>query len=127
MSLCLVTTREYISQREQELEVAAKVGQLLLQRNELLESDLAAALDLKETLESTAAQLKHEVSKKENLLQMYIHELTETLPNDQVSEGEFLPEWIQMLRDESRSLRTDNSHLKTEVWDTCLDAAYALY
>ena len=127
MCLCLVTTQGYILQREQELEVAAKVGQLLLQRNELLESDLAAALDLKETLESTAAQLKHEVSKKENLLQMYIHELTETLPNDQMSEGEFLPEWIQMLRDESRSLRTDNSHLKTEVWDTCLDGAYVLY
>jgi trafficking kinesin-binding protein 1 len=102
-------------EREQELEVAAKVGQLLLQRNELLESDLTAALDLKETLESTAAQLKHEVSKKENLLSMYIHDLVDEMPPEQLLEGEFLPEWIQMLREESRSLRSDNTELRTET------------
>ena len=36
-----------LTQREKDLEVAAKIGQALLRRNELLEADLSAAADTK--------------------------------------------------------------------------------
>ena len=41
----VVTVNGFVSQREKDLELAAKIGQTLLHRNKLLEADLMAALD----------------------------------------------------------------------------------
>ena len=101
-----------LSQREQELEIAAKLGQLLLKRNEILETDLSAALAVKETLTTTAAQLKHEVTKKEELLKLYCEDYAY---EQNTEEGDFMPEWIHMLKNESRELRNDNYQLQYEV------------
>ena len=100
------------TQREQELEIAAKLGQLLLKRNEILETDLSAALAVKETLTTTAAQLKHEVTKKEELLKLYCEDYAY---EQNTEEGDFMPEWIHMLKNESRELRNDNYQLQYEV------------
>ena len=96
------------------MEVAAKLGQLLLKRNELLESDLEEALDLKDNLASTAAQLKHDVAKKEEILKLYLQEYEADFDSN-LGESDLLPDWIQMLREESKNLRDDNMTLRHEV------------
>ena len=48
---CETSWCEILSQREKDLELAAKIGQTLLQRNKLLEADLITTLDQRQQSE----------------------------------------------------------------------------
>lgn len=50
-SLIYLLTTNMVFQREKDLELAARVGQVLLQRNETLELDLSRVVEQKKTLE----------------------------------------------------------------------------
>ena len=53
------------------------------------------------------------MTKKEELLKLYIEDYV--YEHSAEEEGDFMPEWIHMLKDESRELRNDNYELQYEV------------
>ncbi|KAE8580300.1 hypothetical protein XENTR_v10024387 [Xenopus tropicalis] len=119
-----------LTERDRDLELAARIGQALLKRNhilteqnESLEEQLAQALD-------HVNQLQHELSKKEDLLRVVsiASEESETdsscstplRSNDSFTishsllQLENLHGKLRELEEENFSLRTKASHLKTE-------------
>ncbi|XP_062384535.1 trafficking kinesin-binding protein 2 [Sardina pilchardus] len=122
-----------LAERDRDLELAARIGQSLLQRNhvlqernESLEEQLAQALD-------RVHQLQHEVCKKDELLKMVASasEESETdssssatpLKHPQppggaisLSQLEALQSKLQDLEEENLSLRSEACHLKTETF-----------
>ncbi|XP_064184073.1 trafficking kinesin-binding protein 2-like isoform X2 [Anguilla rostrata] len=120
-----------LAERDRDLELAARIGQSLLQRNHLLqernesvEEQLAEALD-------RVHQLQHELSKKDELLRMVASasEESETdsscstpLRHSQslgaalaLSQLEALQSKLQELEEENLALRSEATHLKTET------------
>lgn len=73
--LDLNAIREQLRQRDETLELAARVGQELLERNAALESDLMSQSSSRDILLQETAQLKHDISVKERLLKMYYAEM----------------------------------------------------
>ncbi|KAJ8338517.1 hypothetical protein SKAU_G00374830 [Synaphobranchus kaupii] len=120
-----------LAERDRDLELAARIGQSLLQRNHLLqernesvEEQLAEALD-------QVHQLQHELGKKDELLRMVASasEESETdsscstpLRHSQslsaalaLSQLEALQSKLQELEEENLALRSEATHLKTET------------
>ncbi|KAL5489682.1 hypothetical protein EMCRGX_G018800 [Ephydatia muelleri] len=106
-----------LQERERDLELAARLGQALLQRNEMLESDLSAAIDLRQRHEHQIAQLKHDLMKKEALVQLYLEDVNEReCQNGNHSlEGEGEPSWVKELAEECHQLRESNEFLHSET------------
>ncbi|XP_041936561.1 trafficking kinesin-binding protein 2 isoform X1 [Alosa sapidissima] len=122
-----------LAERDRDLELAARIGQSLLQRNhvlqernESLEEQLAQALD-------RVHQLQHELGKKDELLRMVASasEESETdssssatpLKHPQppggavsLSQLEVLQSKLQDLEEENLALRSQACHLKTETF-----------
>ncbi|KAJ8254994.1 hypothetical protein GJAV_G00199710 [Gymnothorax javanicus] len=120
-----------LAERDRDLELAARIGQSLLQRNHLLqernesvEEQLAEALD-------QVHQLQHELSKKDELLRMVAsaseesetdsscstplrqnHSLSAALA---LSQLESLQGKLQELEEENQALRLEATHLKKET------------
>ncbi|XP_065180894.1 uncharacterized protein LOC135811588 [Sycon ciliatum] len=67
--------RDQLRQRDQTLELAARVGQELLERNAALESDLRVQSTSRDQLQKETTQLQHEITVKEKLLKMYYEEM----------------------------------------------------
>ncbi|XP_064879199.1 trafficking kinesin-binding protein 2 isoform X1 [Oncorhynchus nerka] len=120
-----------LAERDRDLELAARIGQSLLQRNHLLqernesvEEQLAQALD-------QVHQLQHELGKKDELLRMVASasEESETdsscstplyprqplAPAVALSQLEALQGKMSDLEEENLALRSEARHLKTET------------
>ncbi|XP_036401022.1 trafficking kinesin-binding protein 2-like isoform X2 [Megalops cyprinoides] len=120
-----------LAERDRDLELAARIGQSLLQRNHLLqERNEAVEEQLAEALDQVH-QLQHELGKKDELLRMVASasEESETdsscstpLRHSQplgaslaLSQLEALQSKLQELEEENLALRSEASHLKTET------------
>uniref|UniRef100_A0A8C9V2Y5 Trafficking kinesin protein 2 n=1 Tax=Scleropages formosus TaxID=113540 RepID=A0A8C9V2Y5_SCLFO len=120
-----------LAERERDLELAARIGQSLLQRNhmlqqrsEALEDQLAQALD-------QVRQLQHELGKKDKLLRMVSSASEESeadinCPSPQrqtqplhialaLSQLEVLQSKLQDLEEENLAMRSQACYLKTET------------
>ncbi|KAG1962209.1 trafficking kinesin-binding protein [Pimephales promelas] len=121
-----------LAERDRDLELAARIGQSLLQRNhvlqernESLEEQLAQAVD-------QVHQLQHELAKKDELLRMVASASEESETDSScstplrhpgpsgaalaLSQLEALQAKLQELEDENLSLRSEASHLKKETF-----------
>ncbi|XP_041056867.1 trafficking kinesin-binding protein 2 isoform X1 [Carcharodon carcharias] len=120
-----------LAERDHDLELAARIGQSLLQRNrvlternELLEEQLAQAYD-------QVNQLQHELSKKDDLLRVVANASEESESDSSCStplrhnesfhlshslmQLDALQIKLRELEDENLSLRSEACHLKTET------------
>ncbi|XP_050968048.1 trafficking kinesin-binding protein 2 isoform X2 [Labeo rohita] len=120
-----------LAERDRDLELAARIGQSLLQRNhvlqernESLEEQLAQAID-------QVHQLQHELSKKDELLRMVASASEESETDSScstplrhpapagaalaLSQLEALQSKLQELEEENLSLRSEACHLKKET------------
>uniref|UniRef100_A0A4W5JE20 Trafficking protein, kinesin binding 2 n=1 Tax=Hucho hucho TaxID=62062 RepID=A0A4W5JE20_9TELE len=120
-----------LAERDRDLELAARIGQSLLQRNHLLqernesvEEQLAQALD-------QVHQLQHELGKKDELLRMVasaseesetdstcstpLHPRQPLAPAAALSQLEALQGKMSDLEEENLALRSEACHLKTET------------
>uniref|UniRef100_A0A8C7HP20 Trafficking kinesin protein 2 n=1 Tax=Oncorhynchus kisutch TaxID=8019 RepID=A0A8C7HP20_ONCKI len=120
-----------LAERDRDLELAARIGQSLLQRNHLLqernesvEEQLAQALD-------QVHQLQHELGKKDELLRMVasaseesetdsscstpLHPRQPLAPAVALSQLEALQGKMSDLEEENLALRSEARHLKTET------------
>ncbi|XP_059416938.1 trafficking kinesin-binding protein 2-like isoform X2 [Carassius carassius] len=120
-----------LAERDRDLELAARIGQSLLQRNhvlqernESLEEQLAQALD-------QVHQLQHELTKKDELLRMVASTSEESETDSScstplrhpvpagtalaLSQLEALQFKLQELEEENLSLRSEACHLKKET------------
>ncbi|XP_051986247.1 trafficking kinesin-binding protein 2-like isoform X2 [Xyrauchen texanus] len=121
-----------LAERDRDLELAARIGQSLLQRNhvlqernESLEEQLAQALD-------QVHQLQHELGKKDELLRMVASASEESETDSScstplrhpapagaalaLSQLEVLQTKLQELEEENFSLRSEACHLKRETF-----------
>ena len=107
---------QMLLERERDLELAARIGQALVQRNEMLEADLSAAVDLRQRHEHQIAQLKHDLMKKEALVQLYLEDNERESQLKHSLEGDGEPSWVKELAEECQQLRESNEflHLETE-------------
>ncbi|XP_059904283.1 trafficking kinesin-binding protein 1 isoform X1 [Gadus macrocephalus] len=118
-----------LEEKERDLELAARIGQSLLQQNQEL---TARNLQVEEQLEATKeeiAQLRHELSMRDDLLQFYAGneeaERSETQSPIKRNEStaslssfvhyDFLHQKLRGLEDENRKLRTEADDLTTET------------
>ncbi|XP_030265346.1 trafficking kinesin-binding protein 2 isoform X2 [Sparus aurata] len=125
---------QLLAERDRDLELAARIGQSLLQRNHLLqernealEEQLAQALD-------QVHQLQHELSKKDELLRIVASASEESETDSSVStplrqplplggttaaaalsQLEFLQSKLQDLEEENLALRSEACQLKTDT------------
>ncbi|XP_059427700.1 trafficking kinesin-binding protein 2 isoform X3 [Carassius carassius] len=120
-----------LAERDRDLELAARIGQSLLQRNhvlqernESLEEQLAQALD-------QVHQLQHELTKKDELLRMVASASEESETDSScstplrhpapagtalaLSQLDALQSKLQELEEENLSLRSEACHLKKET------------
>uniref|UniRef100_A0A8C1J384 Trafficking protein, kinesin binding 2 n=1 Tax=Cyprinus carpio TaxID=7962 RepID=A0A8C1J384_CYPCA len=120
-----------LAERDRDLELAARIGQSLLQRNhvlqernESLEEQLAQAVD-------QVHQLQHELAKKDELLRMVASASEESETDSScstplrhpapagaalaLSQLEALQSKLQELEEENLSLRSEACHLKKET------------
>uniref|UniRef100_A0A8C1ZR38 Trafficking protein, kinesin binding 2 n=1 Tax=Cyprinus carpio TaxID=7962 RepID=A0A8C1ZR38_CYPCA len=120
-----------LAERDRDLELAARIGQSLLQRNhvlqernESLEEQLAQAID-------QVHQLQHELAKKDELLRMVASASEESETDSScstplrhpapagaalaLSQLEALQSKLQELEEENLSLRSEACHLKKET------------
>ncbi|XP_067892169.1 trafficking kinesin-binding protein 2 isoform X2 [Heterodontus francisci] len=120
-----------LAERDRDLELAARIGQSLLQRNrvlternELLEEQLAQAYD-------QVNQLQHELSKKDDLLRVVANASEESESDSSCStplrrnesfhlthslmQLDALQSKLRELEEENLSLRSEACHLKTET------------
>ncbi|PAV66798.1 hypothetical protein WR25_10522 [Diploscapter pachys] len=100
---------DLLVQKERDLELAAKIGQSLLEhnkelqtRNEFLEENLAASTDV-------VVQLKHELQQRIELLRVYSHYDDDTVRTDS---DENLKRKVNELNNENRQLRQETASLK---------------
>ncbi|XP_063840224.1 trafficking kinesin-binding protein 1-like isoform X2 [Scylla paramamosain] len=114
-----------LQEKEKDLELAAKIGQQLLNRNKaleerntLLDAELSAATD-------TITQLRHDLQMKTDLLQIYTNDVDEsscettptTIRNINV---EVLQHRIKNLEDENRSLHSEAKQIADDT-ELCED------
>ncbi|CAH1249404.1 TRAK1 [Branchiostoma lanceolatum] len=123
-----------LSQKERDLELAAKIGQSLLERNRLLSQKNDYLEEQLQIVSERNNQLQHELQLKEDLLQIYTQEesLSETdsnctspatrhdrtllLPSGIVN-IDALQKKIQTLEEENLHIRSEAAKLKTETVD----------
>ncbi|XP_078702433.1 trafficking kinesin-binding protein 1-like isoform X40 [Branchiostoma floridae x Branchiostoma belcheri] len=122
------------SQKERDLELAAKIGQSLLERNRLLSQKNDYLEEQLQIVSERNNQLQHELQLKEDLLQIYTQEesLSETdssctspatrhdrtllLPSG-LPNIDALQKKIKTLEEENLQIRSEAAKLKTETVD----------
>ncbi|XP_078621572.1 trafficking kinesin-binding protein 1-like isoform X30 [Branchiostoma floridae x Branchiostoma japonicum] len=123
-----------LEEKERDLELAAKIGQSLLERNRLLSQKNDYLEEQLQIVSERNNQLQHELQLKEDLLQIYTQEesLSETdssctspatrhdrtllLPSGLVN-IDALHKKIQTLEEENLHIRSEAAKLKTETVD----------
>ena len=91
----------------------ARIGEVLLQRNEALELDLSKSVEHTHLLEQQLRQTQHTIARKEELLRLYASE-QEDQPPTLTENTAVNPDWIQVLTEECRELRESNLQLQEE-------------
>ncbi|XP_030211460.1 trafficking kinesin-binding protein 2 isoform X2 [Gadus morhua] len=130
-----------LSERDRDLELAARIGQSLLQRNNLLQERNEAVEEQLNQAIDQVHQLQHELAKKDELLRMVAsaseesesdsscstpHPLLQRAPGGGASTAaaaaaalgqlEALQGKLEELEEENQALRSEASHLKTETF-----------
>ncbi|XP_021253376.1 trafficking kinesin-binding protein 2 isoform X2 [Numida meleagris] len=123
--------KHLLAEKDQDLELAARIGQALLKRNHLLtEQNEALEEQLGQTLDQVN-QLQHELSKKDDLLRIVSIASEESETDSScstplrfnesfsVSQGllqlDILQDKLRELEEENLALRSKACHLKTET------------
>ncbi|XP_068995905.1 trafficking kinesin-binding protein 1 isoform X4 [Embiotoca jacksoni] len=118
-----------LEEKERDLELAARIGQSLLKQNQELTARNELLDEQLETTKEEIAQLRHELSMRDDLLQFYAS--TEETENAQshspIKRNEscsslssfvhydFLQQKLKGLEEENRKLRVEASELSTET------------
>ncbi|CAF93056.1 unnamed protein product, partial [Tetraodon nigroviridis] len=118
-----------LEEKERDLELAARIGQSLLKQNQELTARNERLDERLEMATEEIAQLRHELSMREDLLQFYAS--TEELENAEAHSlikrnepcsslsslihYDFLQQKLKSLEDENRKLRLEASELTTET------------
>ncbi|CAL1548102.1 unnamed protein product [Lymnaea stagnalis] len=111
-----------LEEKERDLELAARIGQTLLSKNnelttrsEILEEQLTLAND-------RVNQLRHDLSMKDELLRFYNEDLelqhgADVTPNEKPASGginvDFLEKKVKTLEDENLNLRLETAQMKS--------------
>lgn len=110
-----------LQEKEKDLELAAKIGQQLLERNKTLD-ERNAILDAELSHASDKiTQLKHDLQMKTDLLQIYTNDVDDTSSCDTTPTGlrlinvDILQHRVRNLEDENRSLRQEASQLANDT------------
>ncbi|CAH1249407.1 TRAK1 [Branchiostoma lanceolatum] len=113
-----------LEEKERDLELAAKIGQSLLERNRLLSQKNDYLEEQLQIVSERNNQLQHELQLKEDLLQIYTQEesLSETdsnctSPATGIVNIDALQKKIQTLEEENLHIRSEAAKLKTETVD----------
>ena len=106
--------QEQLREREKELEVTAKLGLGLLNRNNLLQKEVGRLTEQLNTIEGRLSQARHELSRKDSLLKLYY---VEEEQKEEPEAEQPPPEWIQRLSEENLHLKQENK----ELWERNLD------
>uniref|UniRef100_H3CGZ8 Si:dkey-28e7.3 n=1 Tax=Tetraodon nigroviridis TaxID=99883 RepID=H3CGZ8_TETNG len=120
-----------LEEKERDLELAARIGQSLLKQNQELTARNERLDERLEMATEEIAQLRHELSMREDLLQFYAsteelenaeaHSLCRIKRNEPCSSlsslihYDFLQQKLKSLEDENRKLRLEASELTTET------------
>ena len=94
-----------LAECERNLSVAAEMGLTLLSRNELIEGEAAKLHENINKAESRIAQLQHDLSVKDSLLEQYIQD---------AAQEPSLPSWTITLRHENTQLKAANKQLASD-------------
>lgn len=97
-----------LAECERNLGVAAEMGLTLLNRNELIEGEAAKLHENMSRAESRIAQLQHDLSIKDSLLEQYVQDATAT------AQEPSLPSWTITLRQENTQLKAANKQLASD-------------
>ncbi|XP_078702429.1 trafficking kinesin-binding protein 1-like isoform X37 [Branchiostoma floridae x Branchiostoma belcheri] len=113
-----------LEEKERDLELAAKIGQSLLERNRLLSQKNDYLEEQLQIVSERNNQLQHELQLKEDLLQIYTQEesLSETdssctSPATGLPNIDALQKKIKTLEEENLQIRSEAAKLKTETVD----------
>uniref|UniRef100_A0A3B4T576 Trafficking kinesin-binding protein 1-like n=1 Tax=Seriola dumerili TaxID=41447 RepID=A0A3B4T576_SERDU len=114
-----------LEEKERDLELAARIGQSLLKQNQELTSRNEMLDEQLEIAKEEIAQLRHELSMRDDLLQFYASteeiENAESLSNESCSSlsnfvhYDFLQHKLKGLEEENRKLRLEANELTTET------------
>ncbi|XP_061736906.1 trafficking kinesin-binding protein 1 isoform X2 [Nerophis ophidion] len=118
-----------LEEKERDLELAARIGQSLLKQNQELTTRNGMLDEQLEIAKEEIAQLRHELSMRDDLLQFYAstEEIENAESNLSIKKPEstsslsdfvhydFLQQKLKCLEDENRKLRLEASELSTET------------
>ncbi|XP_061578733.1 trafficking kinesin-binding protein 1 isoform X6 [Cololabis saira] len=118
-----------LEEKERDLELAARIGQSLLKKNQELTERNEMLDERLETAKEEIAQLRHELSMRDDLLQFYAS--TEEIENAQAHSPikrnesssslsnfvhyDFLQQKLKSLEEDNRKLKLEASELSTET------------
>ncbi len=112
-SLTSISLEEQLQQKENELEITAKLGLALLERKEFLEREVTRLTDQSIHLEHSLLQARHELGQKDSLLQLYYVQEEQRDDAKELSEPS-PPEWVRTLTEERTKLKEENQKLWTD-------------
>ncbi|XP_067825432.1 trafficking kinesin-binding protein 1-like isoform X2 [Heptranchias perlo] len=117
--------------KERDLELAAQIGQSLLKQNRILTENNEYLEEQLERANEEVAQLKHEVSLRDDLLHLYTNTMEDSEPNStcctplrrnessvslqNYQHLEFLQQKLKGLEDENHKLKHEATQLSTET------------
>ncbi|XP_063593517.1 trafficking kinesin-binding protein milt-like isoform X1 [Penaeus indicus] len=110
-----------LQEKEKDLELAAKIGQQLLNRNKALEERNAALEAEVSAAGDTITQLKHDLQMKTDLLQIYTNDVDETSSCETTPTGvrvlsvDILQHRVRNLEDENKTLRQEATQLASDT------------
>ncbi|XP_067869175.1 trafficking kinesin-binding protein 1-like [Heterodontus francisci] len=120
-----------LEEKERDLELAARIGQSLLKQNRILTENNEYLEEQLQNTNEEVAQLKHEVSMRDDLLQLYTNTTEDSEPNSSCCSPlrrnesslslqnylhlEFLQQKLRGLENENQKLRHKAIQLSTET------------
>nr|XP_055075174.1 trafficking kinesin-binding protein 1 isoform X1 [Misgurnus anguillicaudatus] len=117
-----------LEEKERDLELAARIGQSLLKKNQVLSEQKEYLEEQVGTIREEVAQLHHELNLKDELLQFYTNAAEESEEGSPTgrqgrvgvsfpsgSSLDVLQQKLRDLEEENLSLRSEASHLKFET------------
>lgn len=109
-----------LSDKEKDLEMTARIGQSLLQRNKQLMMKIEAMEDYLSQTNENAAQLEHDLQIKSKLVQMYSQDVetaSSIHSNESKEDKSFDDQELMDLTNRCRKLEKDNQNLFSEALD----------
>ncbi|KAF0295659.1 Trafficking kinesin-binding protein milt [Amphibalanus amphitrite] len=103
-----------LEEKEKDLELAAKIGQQLLERNKQVEERLTVLEGELQTANDTITQLKHDLQLKTELLHIYNNDFDESGSEAGTPSG-MRHAGLEMLQARTSQLEKENSELRTEL------------